>query len=236
MSLEGKIKQELLTLRKLKTGTTPEVLIHAEALCTILGDGDPRVTYNLLKHLVLGRSDQRSIMAAAYSLGFASNGATHLDRLTAFGYDHGFDQRQARRYSDRGITELARSIASEYTIETSPVLRGQILRWDDRAIEVLVTTERLPFIEMRVPLVEVIQKDGERMTLECVWQEKDDNVVRGMTHVAMNRTDQHSALSVCWRGEIWPCFVCEFPCPDESVVGLSVQTLGNRMQISCSGG
>ena len=234
MSLEETIRRELLNLRKQRANLSPEALVHAAALSTILGDSDPRVAYNSLKHVVLSHSERRPIMAAAYSLGFASEGTTHLDRLTEFGSEYGYDQRQARRYSDRGIAELASWITRERTIEASPVLRAQILRADDVALEVVVTTERLSFIEMQVPLLETVHKDGRREQLDTDWNESTGTIVQSRTSAIVGQNDPRPALSVFWRGELWPLIFLEAPLTGEASNRLLVYALGNRLQLSVS--
>jgi len=54
-----------------------------------------------------------AVTAAGYSLGYASDYDSHLGRLDDFGRDYTYDQRQARRYSDKGIEQIARHISSE---------------------------------------------------------------------------------------------------------------------------
>jgi hypothetical protein len=234
MGMEETIRRELLDLRKQRSSLSPEALAHTEALRTILGDGDPRVAYNSLKHIALSRGERRSIMAASYSLGFASDGTTHLDRLTEFGDDYGFDQRQARRYSDRGIAELASWITRERTIEASPVLRAEILRADDVALEVVLITERLIFIEMQAPLLEAVHKDGQRDQLDTVWDEATGTTVRSVTTIVVEQNDPRPALSVCWRGESFPLIFLDAPLTERASNRLLVQALGNRLQISIS--
>jgi len=231
VSLEEAAHAELLRLRKHTDGVTVGALARTEALRQVLGGGDARVAYNTLKHIVL-QHDSLTVTAASYSLGFASDGTTHLDRLSDFGRDYDYDQRQARRYSDRGIVELARSIASGWTLEAAPLLEVLVLRLDDEALELYVRTERLHFIEMREPLIETVEESAERRALACDWRlDEDDRTVRGATNVALlyDRSDR-AALSIRWQGEIWPRFLVSVP--DPVALPLAVQTFGSRMQIA----
>lgn len=240
MSLEEAARTELLRMRKHRDGVTVAALSRTNAIRQVLGGGDPRMAYNALKHILLEHSADLGVTAASYSLGYASDGFTHLDRLTEFGIDHGYDQRQARRYSDRGITALSRYIGSEWTLEASPVLRLAVVRWDDaQGLEALIQTERLPFIQMQQPKVELIDAEGARTTVDCEWEEQawtDGCRSSGHMHIPADGVDSHQlALSILWPGELWPKFdvswsgVESLPAASE---GLRVEALAARVQLS----
>ena len=95
--LEQRVRAELLTARKSSEGLSPNSMARCPTLTALLGDGDPRVAFTQLQTRILETIDQDDdvtpILAASYSLGFASKGATHLDRLTDFGEDYGYEAR-----------------------------------------------------------------------------------------------------------------------------------------------
>jgi hypothetical protein len=236
MSLGDAVRSELLLMRKHRGGATVAALARTDAIRHVLGGGDPRVAYNALKHILLNSSDDLAVTAASYSLGFASDGATHLDRLTDFGLEHGYDQRQARRYSDKGVQAVARQIGSEWVLGASPVLRISLIRWDSRALEAILRTERLHFIEMREPRGEVITQDGTRSELRLDWiANPGSSELRGeVAHLAVfpSARFQQPAVSLVWSGELWPKF--EVARHDSlSLVELSrVETLGARIMVT----
>jgi hypothetical protein len=240
MSLEEAARTELLRMRKHRDGVTVAALSRTNAIRQVLGGGDPRMAYNALKHILLEHSADLGVTAASYSLGYASDGVTHLDRLTEFGLDHGYDQRQARRYSDRGIVAVARSIGSEWTLEASPVLRLAVVRWDDeQGLEALIRTERLPFIEMQLPRVELIDARGVRTTVDCEWEEQtwtDGCRSSGQMHIPVDGIDSHQlALSILWPGELWPKFEVSWSgdkSPPKASGDLRVEALAARVQLS----
>ena len=239
MSLEEAARAELLRMRKHRDGVTVSALSRTDAIRQVLGGGDSRVAYNALKHILLEHADDLGVAAASYSLGYASDGVTHLDRLTEFGLDHGYDQRQARRYSDRGIVAVARQIGSEWVLQASPVLRLSLVRWDAEAMEAILQTERLQFVEMRQPKVELVDKHGDRTEVSCTWEERFSTTdpIRALSYLRAFdtcRSGEPSALSVLWAGEIWPKF--EVATSDDGppllhVTRLRVETLGARVQI-----
>ncbi len=235
MSIEEAARTELLRMRKSSDGVTVGALARTEALRQVLGGGDPRIAYNVLKHVVLSLSarEDLSIIAASYSLGFASDGRSHLDRLSDFGRDYAYDQRQARRYSDRGVVEIARRVATEYTIEASPDLQVVVVELRVDVMELLITTSRLPFVEMREPVFEVVSEDGTRVEVPLDWSEQDLLAYVTMAAtclVELTRTPAGTAVSVRWPGEIWPKFTVVTG-PPRIGVGLTVETLASRVQI-----
>ena len=233
MSLEEVVRAELVQLRKSRDGVTVEAITHAPALSTALGDGDPRLAYNALKHIVLSLSDRSSVTAAAYSLGFASDGATHLDRLSDFGSEHGYDQRHARRYSDKGLSEIARLAVSAWTIDNSPTLEATILPTGADVLELLIRTQRLSIISMRDPILETVNVDtGERLAVVPDWHEQlDDAFVRATAHVMIPQPPAEAVeASIRWQGEVWPRYVAITP--DVPTMGrFIVETLGARLRL-----
>lgn len=224
-------------MRKHADGVTVAALARTEAIRQVLGGGDPRIAYNMLKHILLDSSDDLAVSAASYSLGFASDGGTHLDRLTDFGQDYGYDQRQARRYSDRGVLAVARQIGSEWVVEASPTLRAVILRWDADLIEMVVQTERHDFVEMREPIVEIVGPDGARTTISCTWEPATGSrgLVRRATHLCISTPSKNTSagISTLWTGEIWPRFEVLVAQDDagHTRTPLKIETLAARLQV-----
>lgn len=207
MPLQEAVRAELLTIRKHADGVTVGALARTDTLRQVLGGGDPRVAYNTLKHVLIEGGDSLSLIAASYSLGYASDGPTHLARLDGFGLTYGYDQRHGRRYSDRGITELARRIATEWTIEASPTLTVTLAHaaGRDHQIEVVITTECMAVIEMEEPLVELVHPNGDRRTASADWAEVDDSRRRSIATIQWD-ANNNEALSILWSGELWPMF------------------------------
>jgi len=231
MSLEEAVKSELLRMRKTQDGVTVGALARTEALRQVLGGGDPRLAYNGLKHIMIVKSDSLAVVAASYSLGFASDAPSHLGRLDDFGTEYGYDQRQARRHSDKGVVELARHIGSEWTLEASPVLDVHILRADEEVLEVYVRAERLRFIDMREPLIEAVEASGARAVVTCDWREAgDDQFIRAASNFLISLDDAtQRALSIRWQGEIWPRFAVSVPPITKADLG--IEALGCRLQL-----
>ena len=112
------VLDELKLLRKRSGAVTVDALSLAPTVCALLGGGDPLLPYTRLQHHLLDEAHERSIKAAAASLGFSSSDDIHLNRLTDAGEMLAVDQRQARRLSDEGLETLATLIATNWTIET----------------------------------------------------------------------------------------------------------------------
>ena len=207
MGLEDEAKAELLRTRKHSDGVTVGSMARSPVLSSVLGGGDPKIAYNSLKHSIFAMDSSLAVQAATYSLGLASTGKTHLDRLTDFGTEHGYDQRQARRHSDRGITEIARFVATQWTVEASPVLEVRIVGLTVTTIEVILHTERFHFIEMIEPTVELVAQDGNRQSIECEWHGgSDDLKEHAVTQICLSTPGGAAGLSVLWRGETSPLF------------------------------
>lgn len=238
MSLEEAARDELLRMRKTADGVTVGALARTDALRQVLGGGDPRVAYNALKHVLLNHADDLAVTAAGYSLGYASDGSTHLDRLIEFGRLHGYDQRQARRYSDRGIIAVARHIGSEWTLEASPVLRVVVIRADNAGFDLLLQAERLDFIEMGEPNIELVADDRQRRNLEVRWVTDASNPAKHceVAHITIiprvvpGKVAQY--LSILWTGEVWPKFEVGIRGLSGPATRMQVETMAARLQIS----
>ena len=134
---------------------------------------------------------------------------------------------------------MARQIGSEWVLQASPVLRLSLVGWDADSLEAIVQTERLSFVEMRQPKIELVNKDGGRTELSCTWKESGSAPAptRAVDHLrasgkALDRGQ--SALSILWAGEIWPKFEIEISTRGSSPLNLArlhVETLGARVQV-----
>lgn len=223
-------------MRKHADGVTVGALSHTQAILHVLGGGDPRVAYNSLKHVLLRLGDSLAVTAASYSLGYASNGSTHLDRISDFGRDYGYDQRQGRRYSDRGIAEISRRVASEWTVEASPTLEVTVKQLDRNVIALDTCFEHFYFIDMQQPKIE-LQLDGVRLEARCDWNLVSEyplvSARSSRLKVDIANQPELSGVSFLWRGEAWPQFQTHFSNSLQGVRAWSVTSLAARMLLSC---
>ena len=131
---EDAIHQELRAARKRPGGLSPQTMAQCPVMCDLLGNGDPEVALVELNHKIMelidSDDDITAVEAASYSLGLCTDADTHLARLEEFGAKHFLDQRQARRYSDRGLIQLARLISTHWTTQpqstNSPTLTSKV--------------------------------------------------------------------------------------------------------------
>jgi len=235
MGLEDQVQAELLAARKMPDGLTTTAMGSFEVLRTVLGGGDPAAAYNALKHSALALEGGLAVLAACYSLGLASYGHTHLDRLTEFGADYGYDQRQARRYSDRGIREIARFVSTQWTLEASPKLRLSLFH-NNNELELAISTERFEFIEMDPPRVQIISHEGGRDSLNLKWNCREVGILRtGFAHYgqAINPDFTPVAISILWRGELWPHFETSVDAPSATAFRFT-RYFGSRVELLTS--
>ena len=139
-------------------------------MVNLLGDGDPLLAFTRLEHRVLETiehgDDTLPIEAAAFSLGLASASKNHLDRLNDFGAEYGYEARQARRYSDRGITQLARLIASNWVIHAVPAVEVFLAQQSDGSFGVMIRTRHQWFVTMKPVNVEWQHSNGTRQPVD----------------------------------------------------------------------
>lgn len=226
-SLEFRVHAELLALRKLRGGVTVEALAQSEAISQLLGAGDPYLTYTRLQHEVLASNLDIAIQAAAASLGFSSDGQTHLERLDDFASEVGLEQRQARRHSDKGIAALARLISSNWPTETVPQLTITIGYAPDTGWHVHLVTQYLHVVAMSEPEVTVIV-GGEHSEAELLWVRGENNTWRyARTDRPLEITDraEETSVAIVWRGELWPKFNVQWLASSPVVA----ETLGNKL-------
>jgi hypothetical protein len=228
-SLQDTVLAELRLLRKETRGVTVETIARARAICRLLGSGDPLVAYTRLQHALLDATLDRTVKAAAASLGFSSSAATHLDRLVEAGEDLELDQRQVRRLSDQGLVTLAQLISTNWTLEAVPELTV-IVTATEAAFELLVMTVRPLVVEMSVPTIEVLI-GPDMLEAEVKWASRQgDGREQGALSVpvSIQRAELETSVVVVWRGELWPKFTTVWHGPH---VSPSSETLGNKLML-----
>lgn len=151
-TIEARVRAELLAARKTSAGLSPHSIALCPTVVALLGNGDPLVAFtqfqsHLLKEIET-RDDVVALEAAAFSLGFASAERTHLARLDAFGLERGYEARQARRHSDKGLRQLAHLIANNWNLYMTPVADVSVAEQLDGSIRIGIRTIRPRFIGM----------------------------------------------------------------------------------------
>lgn len=212
-------------------------------LVDLIGEGDPLIAMTRLTHRILETieldDDAVRITAAAYSLGLGSAGRTHLQRLTDFGIEYGYEARQARRLSDEGLRELARLITTNWVVHAVPSVEVFVVQISDRSFAVQVNTRRQWYIDMRALVIEAQDGHGRRYPLEpppviVTHESSDDGHPRDTSTTlekfirlpALAPGDEHR-LRVNWPGEIWPRFSVSTMGPLEEATLVTGQTVGN---------
>ncbi|MBX3100137.1 MAG: hypothetical protein KF761_11215 [Salinibacterium sp.] len=226
--LVERVLHELRALRRDSAGVRVETLARATAICQVLGAGDPYLAYTRLQHALLDASLDRTIRAAAASLGFAGDGDTHLDRLVEGGEDLHLEQRQVRRLSDQGLTALARMIATNWAVESVPRLTAILVSYGAGA-ELHVSTRQSVVVQMREPVIELLS-GPERLTPTLEWRSDEDLEAKEtslLTPVRVDAEHSETSLVIVWRGELWPKFAFSW----QGVDGGVVETLGNKAML-----
>ena len=227
--LDERVLFELLELRKSRFGITPDSIAHAFTICQLLGGGDPFLAYSRIRHEILNSDFGLPIMAAAASLGLTAEGEGHLNRLTNFGGEMYLDQRQVRRYSDKGIRELARMIVTNWPTETSPQMTIATSKLSDK-FEVHIFGHHLQIIEMKDPAVSILL--GPETVIQHVeWQTNESENLKYFSSIRpllIPLTSEETSIVVVWRGELWPKFNVLWIGQFEN---LASETLGNKALI-----
>lgn len=232
MSLKDRVRAELLAIRKTSHGLTVAALTHCPVIAGLLGNGDPRVAYNSLKHAILSTDADTSLKAATSSLGLTSDKATHLGRLDDFGAEHGYDQRQVRRYSDRGIQQLARLISSSWITEAVPSLDVFIYQTGPDRFAFMVETRCQQFIEMRPLRTRLHVGTHQPEVVDVPTTERQEGIwnhARTIHPIEVDVTDETS-LAWMWRGELWPKFSVQWR---TDLIGHCVTSeyVGNKLMV-----
>lgn len=227
--LEERVLAELLLLRKQSAGITVDTLARSTTICDLLGAGDPFVAYTRLSHEILESDLDLPVNAAAASLGFLAEGDTHLKRLDAFGAQIGMDQRQVRRYSDKGIRTLARLITTNWPTETVPQLTVAVVR-SERGWELHLTTARLLAVDMRPVAVTVLDGTAREVT-SPEWAVHDDHVwefAHTVEPLHIRDSGEETSVVIVWRGELWPKFAATWLGQHGDVTS---ESLGNKLML-----
>ena len=244
LTMVDRVLAELLAARKTQDGLSPVGIAACSTITALLGDGDPLVAFTCLQTRILEvldtGDDVMPIEAASYSLGLASRGKTHLDRLNEFGAEYGYEARQARRHSDRGIRRLASLICSNWIVQTAPVCGILVTQNCDKTFALDIQLRRQWFVDMHTPEVRRICKDGSLGTFvpapiftnsgpsppkdpADVWI---TSKLERPLHFPEPKPGEDMRVRVAWVGEVWPVF--------ETIVrelftraAITISTIGN---------
>ena len=223
------VHEELRALRKTRGGVNVESIAHAQTICQLLGAGDPYVAFSRLRHQILESDFGPSIMAAAASLGLTVERDNLLDRLQAFGNENYLEQRQVRRYSDRGLDELSRMIVTNWPTETVPQF-DLIVVLSSNNCELQMWTKCLNAVEMKTVQCLVLQ--GENLTdTELEWDTAVEGVwsrARLAQPVLVQLTSEITSIAIVWRGELWPKFSATVLGP---LPRICYESLGNKLMV-----
>lgn len=232
MSLEAKVRAELLAIRRKAEGLTVAAMTESPVISGLLGDGDPTLANSRLRLAVLESELGLSIQAVASSFGLTSSQRSHLGRLEDFGAEYGYDQRQARRYSDRGIHQLAHLIATNLAVTSVPCLDVVLVQSGAASVDVMVSTKCLWFVEMAPPVAMTRRGEAEPATIGLTLVEREDDgyrVGRTKRPVTVDVIGETS-LTIVWRGELWPKFSVTWAVGALEVQS-TVETLGNKLML-----
>lgn len=214
-SSEAAIHQELRAARKRPGGLSPQAMAQCPVMCDLLGNGDPEVALVELNHKIMdlidSGDDVTAVEAASYSLGLCTYADTHLARLEEFGAKHFLDQRQARRYSDRGLLQLARLISSHWTTQTVPEATLILIGLDETQVGFTVQLRCQRHIHMRDPKLSLWQGDEPQPTpLSPTWTTNSEPDALWREHELAEptvvRLRGDTTIRLVWRGETWPKF------------------------------
>ena len=203
-------------------------------MCDLLGNGDPEVAHVQLTLKVLeiieAEDDVMALEAACYSLGLATQASTHLRRLEEFGAKHFIDQRQARRYSDRGIKQLARLIATNWTTQTVPEATVIVIGMAPGKIGFTIRLRCQRHVDMREPKVGIWLRDQDAPDpLDIAWKRtsEPDALWTEDEFQTSEILDVHqeTTIRLVWRGEVWPKFTVVLT-GDIDATMLTSETLG----------
>jgi len=212
---ETSIRDELLRARGRPGGLSPQAMAQCPVMCDLLGNGDPEVAHVQLSLKVLeiieAEDDVMALEAACYSLGLTTAADTHLRRLEEFGTKHFIDQRQARRYSDRGVKQLARLIASNWTTQTVPEATVIVIGTAPSTVGFTIRLRCQRHVDMRKPKVGIWRVEREEPDpLDVAWQRTSDLdglwIEDEFAAPEVLQIEQETTIRLVWRGEVWPKF------------------------------
>lgn len=241
------VLQELLAARKASEGLSPNAIAQCPTIVGLLGDGDPLVAFTRLQARILETleigDDVMPIEAAAYSLGFASSRKTHLDRLNDFGTEFGYEARQARRLSDKGISQLARLIASNWVVHAVPTLELFVAQQREGSLVLTLRTRRQRFVDMAAltvrreavdrressPVVSETQADDSPRD-DSLWVK--ERLAAPIRLPVEDLSEGGASVRFVWHGEMWPRFSVTMVGPIAPETLLTTQTLGATLLLT----
>ncbi len=218
-------------------------MAQCPVMCDLLGNGDPEVAHVELTlkilELIEADDDVRAIEAASYSLGLASEEDTHLGRLVEFGTKRFLDQRQARRYSDRGLKQLARLISTHWTVPTVPEATLILIGVPPDRVGFMVQLRCQRHIDMREPRVSIRRGDSDELVpLRVVWQRTSEDgalwAEDAFVEPLIVDVGDETTLRLVWRGETWPKFTVVLT-GDIDAEMVRVETLGAACAVTVLG-
>lgn len=254
--LHDLVRAELLAARRSTEGLSANSMASFPAMRDLLGDGDPLIAFKRLTHRLLEtldtKDDVRALEAAAYSLGLASGETTHLARLEEFGTEYGYEVRQVRRYSDKGIDQLAQLITSNWVVHTVPTLEVFMAQQSNGSFAVTLRTTRQHFIDMHAVETYEQQGDAPRTARPAAfWPEAtgeqameassespgpaSPRIIESLEKPFVLKRAEPGVprhLRFVWQGEIWPRFALSIVGATSGEQMVTSQTLGNTMQVS----
>ena len=222
------VLDELRALRRHPGGVTVDTLALAPVICRLLGSGDPYLAYTRLQHGLIDATADRTLRAAAASLGFSTTGDTHLERLDEAGDELGLDQRQVRRLSDQGLTALAALISTNWTIEAVPELTAVVTSTPD-GFMIAVVASRPQVVEMSEPDIDLLTGDV-RETPHLDWRSSTTGEIEQLqaSPIAVPQGAVETSLMIIWRGELWPKFTVHW---HGDISNVTTETLGNKLML-----
>lgn len=227
--LLDQVHDELRALRKVRRGVNIESIAIAPTICQLLGAGDPYVAFARLRHQILGSDFGPSIMAAAASLGLTVERDNLLDRLQAYGDENFLEQRQVRRYSDRGLEELSRMIVTNWPTETVPQL-DLLMGFSSDVFELQIWTKCLNAVEMKPVRCQILRGESQ-VDPELQWDTDSDEVwsrSRLVHPIVISLTPEPTSIAMVWKGELWPKFSATILGPLPRVC---YESLGNKLMV-----
>jgi hypothetical protein len=242
------VYRELLAARKRADGLSSASITSCHTLVDLIGDGDPLIAMTRLTHRILETierdDDAIRITAAAYSLGLGSAGRTHLQRLTDFGEEYGYEARQARRLSDDGVRELAQLITTNWIVHAVPTVEVLVIQQRDESFAIQVSTRRQWYIDMHPLLIQTQDSSGERSELTpppllAEQEAPKEQMPRQFVATLENfirlpapEPEEARYLRLTWVGEIWPRFIVSVMGPTSGATLVTSQCVGNTLLLT----
>jgi len=239
-ALLTQVHHELLAARKNPYGLTLEQMAACPVLLELLGNGDPLTARRSLIHHIheLEAADQADmpIRAAAASLGLADQTKTHLDRLNNFGTEYGYEQRQVRRFSDKGLRELAA------TITTRPLnlARSNVdlfIHWDDTdpatpGWAIAAITHQHWFVHMEALQLSIGSHRNDQTTipLETTAQRDKVWITTRYEPVFLTNLTATVVVTLRWPGELLPKYTTLIA-SDQAPGSIVTEAVGDRYGI-----